>query len=409
MPTSYSLFEVNEYIKRVVALNFQEPIWVRCEISQASFSRGSVYLTVVQQDEESQELRAQSQAVIWPRNYLFLKNKLGELLSYVLEAGTEVMMKVTVDYHERYGMKLTVEDIDASYTLGQAEMARQKIIERLKKDNLLQLNDLVPLPSVIQYVAVISSERAAGYQDFKHQLESNDYGYDYYVELYDSAVQGRNVESEVLSAMKRIHESEYLYDAIVIIRGGGSKLDLGGFDNYNIAHAIAHSEYPVIVGIGHEVDTTVTDLVAKLSVKTPTAAAEYLINRNMQYEARILDLARGIQQQSTQLITRSAHQMDMAEYKLEQVAKEVIQDAQSDFSYLSANLRSSLQHAMNRMKQALDSQEMILKALDPQRTLKRGYAIVRKEGKSIDTSKEVKSGDQLSIEMADGQIETTVN
>lgn len=405
MPTSYTLYEVNEYIKRVVALNFQEPIWVKCEISQASLSRGSVYLTVVQQDEQSQDIIAQTQAVIWPRSYLFLKNKLGELLSHVLESGTDVMMKVNVDYHERYGLKLVVEDVDASYTLGRAEMERQKIIERLKKEGRMEVNARIAMPKVIQYVAVISSERAAGYKDFIHQLDNNAYGYDYYTELFDAAMQGRNVESEVLSALKRIEESPYQFDAIAIIRGGGSKLDLGGFDNYNIAHAISECGYPVIVGIGHEIDTTVADLVAHTSLKTPTAVAEYLIQRSMHTESQIMDIAQQIQQGAKAHIMKAEAELEMNGYKVQQISQDIMGDMEQELNYIQQQLSTSTSNYLKNTEHSLDNFANLIAALSPERTLARGYAIIRQDDKALSGISEIKKNKTIEIVMQDGKVE----
>jgi len=309
MATNYSLFELNEYIKRVMALNFDEGIWVRCEVSQASHSRGSVYLNVVELDKDTDDIIAQANAVIWPRSYIFLQNKLKELLPYMLEAGSEVLIKVKVDFHERYGLKLVIEDIE-------------------------------------------------GYADFVAQVENNEYGYDIHIELFHSAMQGRNVENDVVGAFRQIQTNSKHYDAVIIIRGGGSKLDLAGFDNYNIGHAIAMCRLPVIIGIGHEIDTTVTDLVAKISLKTPTAVAAYIIDRNMRYEANLDE----------------AH----------------------------ASLQSAYQGIIDRNLQFLNSTESIIGIVDPLKTLKRGFSIIKQDGKSIRSVKDIDTAKELEIVMQDG-------
>lgn len=402
MPTSYSLYEVNEYIRRVVALNFQEPLWIRCEVSQASHSRGSVYLNVVELEEVTQDIKAQSSAVIWPRSYLFLKNKLGNLLPSLLETGSEIMIKATVDFHERYGLKLVIEDIDPSYTLGQAEMARQKIIERLKADQLLDLNDRVSTPPVIQSIAVISSERAAGYQDFVHQLQDNAYGYDIHLQLYDAAVQGRNVESDVVHAIRSINDDPWHYDAIAIIRGGGSKLDLSGFDNYNIGHAIAMCPLPVIVGIGHEIDTTVTDLVAKHSLKTPTAVADFIIDRNMQYESDIIDMQYQIESLAQQFLRSESSVVDQLQSALQQYSREHVLDAEYQLDTASQQLRLYAEQTVSRSQLFLDNAAQMIKVLDPERTLQRGFSIIRHQKKAIQSIDQLKELSSIEVQMKDG-------
>jgi len=354
MATNYSLFELNEYIKRVMALNFDEGIWVRCEVS------------------------------------------------HMLEAGSEVLIKVKVDFHERYGLKLVIEDIDPSYTLGQAEMARQKIIERLKKERLLELNDYRNLSPVLQSIAVISSETAAGYADFVAQVENNEYGYDIHIELFHSAMQGRNVENDVVGAFRQIQTNSKHYDAVIIIRGGGSKLDLAGFDNYNIGHAIAMCRLPVIIGIGHEIDTTVTDLVAKISLKTPTAVAAYIIDRNMRYEAQLLDIVATIQQQTMSNVKERTADLDHLDYMMKQSAAEKVYTEHYNLDEAHASLQSAYQGIIDRNLQFLNSTESIIGIVDPLKTLKRGFSIIKQDGKSIRSVKDIDTAKELEIVMQDG-------
>ena len=402
MATNYSLYELNEYIKRVMALNFQEAIWVRCEVSQASHSRGSVYLNIVELEEGTEEIKAQAGAVIWPRSYIFLQNKLKELLPYMLEAGSEVLIKVKVDFHERYGFKLVIEDIDPSYTLGQAEMARQKIIERLKKERLLELNDHRSMSPVLQSIAVISSETAAGYADFMAQLENNNYGYEIHTELFQVAVQGRNVENDVVDAFRQIQTNGKHYDAVTIIRGGGSKLDLAGFDNYNIGHAIAMCRLPVIIGIGHEIDTTVTDLVAQVSLKTPTAVAGYIIDRNMQYETDILGLGFEIQENCLTFVREQRAEVDHLEYMIKQSASERVYTEKYTLDHVLDSMKVSAKNIIQRNQQYLDNTESLIAIVDPIKTLKRGFSIIKQDGKAIGSVKDIDTKKEIEIVMKDG-------
>ncbi len=402
MATNYSLYELNEYIKRVMALNFQEAIWVRCEVSQASHSRGSVYLNIVELEEGTEEIKAQASAVIWPRSYIFLQNKLKELLPYILEAGSEVLIKVKVDFNERYGFKLVIEDIDPTYTLGQAEMARQRIIERLKKERLLELNGQRNMSPVLQSVAVISSETAAGYADFMAQLENNIYGYEIHAELFQVAVQGRNVESDVVEAFSEIQANGKHYDAVTIVRGGGSKLDLAGFDNYNIGHAIAMCRLPVIIGIGHEIDSTVTDLVAQVSLKTPTAVAGYIIDRNMKYETDILGLGFEIQENCQETVRERRAEVEHIDYMIKQSALNRLQTEKYDMNHLFNSLKLSAKNIIQHNLQYLDNTESLIGIVDPIKTLKRGFSIIKQDGVVIGSVKDLDTKKEIEIVMKDG-------
>ena len=402
MATNYSLYELNEYIKRVMALNFQEAIWVRCEVSQASHSRGSVYLNIVELEEGTEEIKAQASAVIWPRSYIFLQNKLKELLPYILEAGSEVLIKVKVDFNERYGFKLVIEDIDPTYTLGQAEMARQRIIERLKKEGLLELNEQRNMSPVLQSIAVISSATAAGYADFMAQLENNIYGYEIHVELFQVAVQGRNVESDVVEAFSEIQANDKYYDAVTIVRGGGSKLDLAGFDNYNIGHAIAMSRLPVIIGIGHEIDSTVTDLVAQVSLKTPTAVAGYIIDRNMKYENDILGLGFEIQENCLETVRERRAEVEHIDYMIKQSALNRLHTEKYDMNHLFNSLKVSAKNIIQHNLQYLDNTESLIGIVDPIKTLKRGFSIIKQDGLVIGSVKDLDTKKEIEIVMKDG-------
>ena len=402
MATNYSLYELNEYIKRVMALNFQEAIWVRCEVSQASHSRGSVYLNIVELEEGTEDIKAQAGAVIWPRSYIFLQNKLKELLPYILEAGSEVLIKVKVDFNERYGFKLVIEDIDPTYTLGQAEMARQKIIERLKKERLLELNGQRNMSPVLQSIAVISSETAAGYADFMAQLENNNYGYEIHAELFQVAVQGRNVASDVVDAFSELQTNGKHYDAVTIVRGGGSKLDLAGFDNYNIGHAIAMCRLPVIIGIGHEIDTTVTDLVAQVSLKTPTAVAGYIIDRNMKYETDILGLGFEIQENCLETVRERRAEVEHIDYMIKQSASERLYTENYDMNHLFDSLKVSAKNIIQRNRQYLDNTESLIGIVDPIKTLKRGFSIIKQDGLVIGSVKDLDTKKEIEIVMKDG-------
>ncbi|MBK7220785.1 MAG: exodeoxyribonuclease VII large subunit [Saprospiraceae bacterium] len=200
---TFTLFDLNEYLKRVIALNFPEPVWISCEIAQIKNARGNYYLDLVQQNEK-EEVIAQSQAAIWYKSYLFLKAKLGDLLNSLLQEGTQIKIKVNVEYNERFGLKLIIEDIDPAYTLGQMELSRQKIMERLKTAGVTELNKNVVMPRVIQRIAVISSDTAAGFKDFTAHLEENKYGYQFTPTLFPAAMQGQNTEKEVVSQLQEI-------------------------------------------------------------------------------------------------------------------------------------------------------------------------------------------------------------
>ena len=409
MPASYSLFELNEYIRRVVALNFPEPIWVHCEIAQIKEVRGNVYLDLVHHDESTDEVTAQISANIWYKSYLFLKNKLGALLPSLLAQGTNISIKVQVEFSEKYGMKLIIEDLDPAYTIGQMEMKRQKILQQLSDEGLMHLNKLKELPRVIQNIAVVSSPKAAGYIDFVNHLADNAYGYRYNIKLFEAALQGLNTEKDVCNAFQIIHDSKEYYDCILIIRGGGSKPDLAWFDNYNIGTAIAKSKLPVITGIGHDVDSTVADSVAFQSLKTPTAVADFLIEHNLDFESSIIETSRWITQIARQMIKNQEITLASMIQIVRYLPADILRKHQSNIDFTYKQIIHSAKNKVKYHLQQLDLADQQIRISDPQMILRRGYAIVRQNTKIIGRARQFDMKKDVEIQFSDAIIKISTH
>ena len=401
---AYSLFEVNQYIKRVLALNFEEPIWIECELNSVSNARGNLYLDLIEKDESSDDIIAKASATIWYRQFLFIKKKLNELTDSILSPGVKVKLKGNIVFSERYGLSFNIIDIDPAFTFGQFEMNRQKIIDKLKSKELIDLNATVPMPSVIQNIAVISSETAAGYQDFVSQLSENAYGYDFNINLYAAAMQGQKTEREVVDAIRSAKEDDN--HIIAIIRGGGSKLDLSAFDNYNIAFEIATSPLPVLTGIGHDIDMTVSDIVANEVLKTPTAVADYIIDHNSHFEGEILLLMQHIENETQQILDLKHQEILLMQEKLKSVPSLIVQQYYHDLETAHDQLIYQAQQHIRDRNKTLENYLQILELTKPQNVLKRGFALVKSEKKYISKQKDItKTDKELTIEFHDGKIQ----
>lgn len=406
MAQSYTLYEVNEYIRRVIALNFNEPIWIECEINQANEKRGNYYLDLVQKSDETDEVIAQTRASIWFKQALFIKKKLGLLFESMIQSGTQVKLKVNIEFHEKYGLSFIVQDIDPTYTIGQLELKRQKIIERLKGEDLLYKNQMMPIPEVIQRVAIISSETAAGYKDFVAQLQNNQYGYAFELAIYNVAVQGQRMEAEITEAIREINLEADQYDIAVVIRGGGSKLDLSGFDNYNIAAHIANSKVPIITGIGHEIDQTVSDLTAHTSLKTPTAVAGYIIDSNLHFESIIIEKFNVINGLIYQSLQDHKTSLGSFEFQIGREVKSKIEREKDKLTQIESSIKHGLQMKLQFAKQALSNISEILKLTDLQSMLKRGFIYTTSaNGKAITKKSQASKLNSIHLHYADGDIE----
>lgn len=407
---SYSLYEVNEYIKRVIALNFEEAIWIECEINQINEKRGNYYLQLIDKDEDKDEIKAQSSAAIWYRNALFIKKKLGKLFDSILQAGVRVKLKCNINFSERYGMSFVIEDIDVNYTIGQMELQRQKVIERLKDENLLNLNHRKTLPSVLQRIAVVSSETAAGFADFMQQLNKNKYDYAFEIALFDSAMQGKNMEKEITDSIREINEDYKDYDCVVVIRGGGSKLDLSGFDNFNIAAHIAKCKLPVITGIGHEIDQTVSDLTANLSLKTPTAVAGYLIDQNLHFESTIIELTQQINGEISAIFDQDSATLDSIQERLFYSVRDRFSSEKISLDSTKRLIKTAIQQKFIINQSKLTSADLILKAVHPDNILKRGFSYVTNDGgEHITSKKTAKKEKSFTVHFKDGNLKVNTD
>lgn len=397
---AYSLFELNEFIRQVVALNFPEPVWVQAEVMQARCSRGHWYIDLVQKDEVDDEVKAQAQAVIWIGQAARIQRSLGQKLEDFLLPGVQVRLLVRVEFHERYGLKLNVQDIDTAFTIGQLEQQRLLTLDRLQREGLLELNKQLLLPPVLQRIAVISSEQAAGYADFCHQLLNNPYGYRFHTQLFNAAVQGVNVASEFVSRLASIDPKKF--DCVVVIRGGGSRLDLAAFDGWEVCAAAARCPLPVLVGIGHETDRTLLDLVAHTALKTPTAVAEFIVQRNAYFEATLLEMGEQIRHLARELLHEAAIELNFRAQLLRSNAQRLIDGKSMQLEYLERTLPASVERILSSHQLQLQSYEYTIQALDPVNTLKRGFAIVRKNGRAVKNIDELVPGDEVEGQVSDG-------
>lgn len=377
-PAHYSLSQLQQHLGRVIALNMRQPVWIRAELSGVDI-RQHGYFTLVEQDDYN--VRARADAVIWGKDMRRLRKKLGDSWGLILQKGRQVLLQVQPELHEYYGLKLTICDIFEEYTIGQLELQRQQTAEKLRQMGLWGLNSQRVLPEIVQRVAVISSPEAAGLQDFLNHLQQNEYGYRYQCQLFPAAVQGANALREIPLQLQTIARQATDFDCVVLVRGGGSKLDLVEFDHWEISSAVAQCPLPVLTGIGHDIDTSLADQVAHTSLKTPTAVANFLIDRTLFFESAAVQTYRQIEQ----YIRRKAQQQTLQLQQLEH------------------RFRLVLQQRLQAQFQTLDRLEGRLRALDPHQPLQRGYALVfDDQGRWIRTAEELQGVKSFTIRFADG-------
>ena len=287
------------------------------------------------------------------------------------------------------------------------EIARQHIIKRLQDEGLMNLNKEEKLPLVCQKIAIISSPKAAGYQDFIKQLANNPYGYGFQTDLFEASVQGTKVETETVKAIKKIVE-ENKHDLAVIVRGGGSKLDLSGYDNYNIASAISTSAIPFIIGIGHDIDSTIVDMVSFQSLKTPTAVADYLVEHNANFEYRFQDLIKSIFDYSLNQCFQARQFLSDLSNQLLYQANSILTDKDNELKQNLEQLKIATSATISNQDHILDTLVLKVEGLNPFEILKKGYAYVERDSVQIKSIADVNPDDLVQVSFHDGKIEATV-
>ena len=432
------MFELNRLVRESIECEMPDEYWVEAELSECRENHGHCFMSLIQKDERGSTPVAKADARCWASKWMLIRPYFERTTGQPLRPGIKVLLKVYAQFHEAYGFSWIVTDIDPTYTLGDMARKRQEIIRQLKEEGVFDLQKELDLPVFCQRIAVISSETAAGYGDFCHQLSDNPYGFHFDVQLFPAIMQGEGVEQSIINALERIYSrsvecevrSENGFDCVVIIRGGGATSDMSGFDTLELAENVANFPLPIITGIGHDRDESILDMVSHTRVKTPTAAATLLID----HLKAVLDTIEGAQS----LITHYAQQKLSSLHSQLATIQEILpklfstvkirQEAcldtyyqriahhmglklstlNSQLSTLESRIPLVLERRLTSERHKLELVDEKLHALDPALLLKRGYSITLKDGKAVRDAQALQKGDEIETRLANGTIHSTV-
>ena len=409
MPTSLSLFDLNRLVRSILEQSLDGEYWLEAELAEARLAaNGHFYVEFIQKDDSGRTLVAKARGVAWARTYNIIAPLFERATGERLRAGMKVRVLVSVEFHELYGYSLTILNIDPTYTLGDMAARRREILSRLEADGILHDNQQLPLPTLLQRIAVVSSASAAGYGDFCNQLQNNDYGLHFDIRLFPAVMQGANVEESVLAALAAICDEADRWDCVVIIRGGGATSDLSDFDTYNLAAAVTQMPLPVIIGIGHERDETVLDFVAHTRVKTPTAAAAFLIDHQAQQLVRLEEYGRRIFQSTTLRLQRAHARLEQLTTSLPRTFVLITERQRHQLELLHQRQLSALRHLLEQERHRGELLKQRLQALSPELQLRRGFSLTFANGQLIRSAAGLSPGASLTTVLADGKIHSTV-
>lgn len=406
MKTSLTLYELNALVRETLAVEMPDEYWVEAELSEAHEVRGHCYMELIQKDEHSNTPVAKASAKCWASTWQLAKPHFMRVTGQEIHAGMKVLLKVYAQFHESYGFSWIVTDIDPTYTMGDMARKRMEIIRQLKEEGVFELQKELQLPLFCQRIAVVSSANAAGYGDFVNQLEGNDYGFRFHTQLFPAVMQGEGVEQSVIGALEKIYKTPF--DCVVIIRGGGATSDLSGFDTLALAEHVANFPLPIITGIGHERDESVLDMISHTRVKTPTAAAAFLINHLKVVLDAIEDAEQRISTLFSLVRSRQEARLDKIEANIRLSITHRLQEERHRLDILSHNLMPVIERRLLRERHLLDLLNEKLEALNPELLLRRGYSITLSGGMVVKDASLLKSGDELETRLSKGTVRSVV-
>lgn len=404
-------------------------VWVTAELSDVRITGGHCYMELIEKNDMGQTV-AKLRATIWQSNFNSIRRKFFQSTQRDISTGLKVLVKGSINHHSLYGLAFNIQDIDPSYTLGDIERIRREILLKLSKEGILEYNKNRSMPIAPQKIAVISAQGAAGYGDFINQLTNNSEGFVFYPCLFNCVMQGDKVSSSIREALKMIESMADFWDCIAIIRGGGATTDLTGFDDLELARAVAKCGLPIIVGIGHDRDRNVLDDIANTSVKTPTAVAAFFIDRLREAYTAVYSLGEKMRKVTSDIINGETRRLTTIESVMPQLAMRRLDDNFFKLKNISAKIpllvegrigkentklngkweiiSSLTETVIQRNKQKLENLQQLTTVLSPANTLKRGYSITRVNGKALKNAVEVKAGDLITTQLQEGEVSSII-
>ena len=403
-----TLSELQRLVKETLHERFALPVWVSAEISEVKINySGHCYLELVEKGGDNGVPLAQSRAVIWRTAYSRIAGYFEAETGQRLAAGIKILAKVAVNYHELYGFSLQITDIDPAYTLGDMQRQRQQTIDCLRKEGVWDMNREVGMPAVVQRIAIVSSANAAGYQDFCKEIGKSPYRFR--LTLFDAFMQGAAAEESIVAALCAVADRMEEFDAVVIIRGGGSASDLNCFNAYRLCTHVAQFPMPVLTGIGHDKDTSVADMVAHTALKTPTAVAGWLVERMAETDGWLDCAALQLNDMTKAAMHASEVRLERLSGEVRRLSGELLTRQTLRLEHFTGLLPDAARDFLARQGVRLGNAAELIAGRSPERILRLGFAVLRAGGRAVTSAGSVAEGEQVEIEVSDGKIDATVN
>ncbi|MCP4310920.1 MAG: exodeoxyribonuclease VII large subunit [Bacteroidetes bacterium] len=425
--TSLSLSQLLGQLEKTIKKEFSSSVWFMAEILELNVNRtGHCYLELIEKNQDNDTILAKARATIWASKFNMLSPFFETTAGMPLKNGIKILCRGTVGFHKIYGFSINITDIDPAYTLGDLARKKQEVIKRLRDEGVMDMNREIPFPTIPQRIAVISSETAAGYGDFMDSIRENSQHYHFHTRLFQAAMQGDEAPASIIKALDFVYSSNENFDCVVMIRGGGSRADLECFNNYDLAYYITQFPIPVVTGIGHERDESVADLVASFGLKTPTAVAEFLVEKLLSFEFRLSDyrdrlsmlVGQTVNQQRLRLgrlagdlthlsggyLLRKRERCERLAGNLTHLSRGFVQRHQERLERSGDRVKKGSSTRIMREKERLSHLEAKNELVNPLNVLKRGYSMTLHQGTVLSGIEDIKPNETLETRLQNGTI-----
>lgn len=445
---TFTLLQLTQSIQKAVEVSFSGKYWIVAEMNKLNLypKSGHAYPELVEKQDGA--IVAEMRANLWKGDYERINQNFLQVLQEPLKDGIKVLMNVSVGFDPKYGISLTIHEIDAGYTLGDLEQEKQNSIQALKKQGVFDLNRKKSLPLLAQRIAIISVANSKGYQDFTHVLDENAWKYKFFHMLFPSLLQGDKAVADLSLQLNRIRKVAHHFDAVVIVRGGGGDIGLACYNNVNLCKTIAEFPIPVLTGIGHRINESVADMVAFKNLITPTDLGNYFIQQFHNFSlpvqraqealidkslrqlsetktklhanvllfrsvvetllvrntSKIETLRVGLRMQSVQKLMNEKGQVQKLSTAVAADARTLLTAQRVSVSNLKEGLKNRTNVRLNKEELAVNVLENSVRLLDPRNVLKRGFSITLVNGKAVTDEQEVQAGEELKTILYNGTI-----
>lgn len=448
----YSLSEIAMSLHRVIERTYPQPYFIKAEILKLNYYRQSGHCYPELVEKEGKSIKAEMRAVIWSANYQRINQRFLQITGNPLKENINILCLATIEYSPKHGLALHIQDIEPTYTLGEMVKSRNEVIERLKKEGVFSQNKNLYMPLLPKRIAVISVETSKGYSDFITTLNGNRQGYRFETELFPSILQGDKAIAGITGNIEKIRQRAQDFDCVVIVRGGGGDVGLSCYDDYQMALSVATCPIPVLTGIGHSTNMSVTDMVAHTFNITPTDVAFTLIQYFQNFEDKLVQLQNRLVERAKsvlaseqtkllaldaaqkiavpQILSKYRQQLNNCSQQTALKAKELLliqhnqiaqlylnmtrleklflQQNKDALLQLTEKLPELTQRMINQLQNQLQNYEDKLRLLHPDNILKRGFSITRLNGKAVMNAHDLKPGDELCTKVFQGDVTSVV-